>query len=176
MTHRYEDLIQLFYDCFYEQYNTKLLLGGDEPLYLPADNIRPYHSLFFAHGFFSSALHECAHWLIAGEARRKQVDFGYWYMPDGRNASEQAAFFAMEAKPQAMEWILSKAAGFCFNVSVDNLSGAPTDTDVFKTAVNQEVIAYCEKGLSARASAFRAALCNFYGTPIRLDAADFQLT
>ncbi len=39
--------------------------------------------------FFASALHEISHWCVAGKARREQVDFGYWYCPDGRDAMTQ---------------------------------------------------------------------------------------
>ncbi len=162
--HKYQDLIQIFNDCFAVEFNTKLVKGGDEPLYLPADENRPYHEIFFAHGFFSSALHECSHWLIAGAERRKQVDFGYWYAPDGRTAEQQAIFQNVEVKPQALECILSAAAGHPFRVSIDNLNGEESDTDLFKEAVYQQVKKYYEEGLSKRAERFRNAICHFYGT------------
>lgn len=161
--HQYQDLIKIFNDCFATQYNTRLVKGGDEPLYLPADENRPYHAIFFAHGFFSSALHECSHWLIAGAERRKQVDFGYWYAPDGRTAEQQALFQRVEVKPQALECILSEAAGHPFRVSIDNLDGAESDTDLFKAAVYQQVKTYNEQGLPKRAECFRSALSRFYG-------------
>ena len=82
--HHYQDLITIFDQCFASDYNTRLIKGDEEPVYLPADEQCSYSAIFFAHGFFSSALHECSHWLIAGEERRKLVDFGYWYIPDGR--------------------------------------------------------------------------------------------
>ena len=173
--HQYQDLIAIFNDCFFETHNTKLVKGTDEPLYLPADENQPYNALFFAHGFFASALHECSHWLIAGEKRRTQVDFGYWYMPDGRTAVQQELFQSVEVKPQAMEWILSMAAGSRFRVSIDNLNGSESDTDAFKLAVYQQVQAYCTQGLSARAETFRHALCRFYGTSLILNLEDFDL-
>lgn len=162
--HHYQDLIKLFNGCFEATYNTKLVCGDDEPIYLPADEHRPHHSVVFAHGFFSSALHECAHWLIAGEARRLQVDYGYWYVPDGRNAEQQALFQQVEVKPQAMEWILSMAAGVKFQFSIDNLSGEETNSEPFKSAVQAQVAQYYQQGLSPRASTFHAALSNFYKT------------
>jgi len=171
--HQYQDLITIFNDCFAENYNTKLVKGGDEPLYLPANEHCPYHAIFFAHGFFSSALHECAHWLIAGEERRKQVDFGYWYEPDGRNAEQQKRFEKVEVKPQALEWILSVATGYRFRVSIDNLNGVESDAGAFKEAIYQQVLIYCEKGLSERTNLFRNALCQFYKTNPTLRATDF---
>ena len=173
--HHYQDLITIFNACFALQENTKLVKGGDEPIYLPADENRPYHALFFANGFFSSALHECSHWLIAGKARREQEDFGYWYTPDGRTAAQQALFQSVEVKPQAMEWVLSVAAGHKFRVSIDNLDGKESDTEAFKQAVYQQVKKYCEQGLSARAELFRNALCHFYGTGLSLKIEDFAL-
>ena len=171
--HQYQDLITLFNTCFAEEFNTQLIKGDDEPLYQPADAVRPYHAIFFAHGFFSSALHECAHWLIAGAKRREQIDFGYWYAPDGRTVEQQALFERVEIKPQAMEWILSVAAKHRFQISVDNLNGEVTDTTPFKKAVHQQVKTYCEQGLSARAERFRQALCAFYKTPPELHIDQF---
>lgn len=173
--HQYQDLITLFNHCFFEKYNTLLIKGEDEPLYLPADENRPHHSLFFAHGFFASALHECAHWLIAGESRRKEVDFGYWYVPDGRTMAQQELFQSVEVKPQAMEWILSQAANYPFRVSIDNLNGSESNTLAFKKAVYNQVQTYCKNGLSARAEAFRLALVSFYGSMPCLKFEDFNI-
>lgn len=64
-----------------------------------------------------------SHWCVAGKARREQVDFGYWYCPDGRDAMTQSQFEDVEVKPQAFEWLFCVAAGFPFNVSCDNLEG-----------------------------------------------------
>ncbi len=172
--YQYQDLIKIFNDCFSQSHNTQLVKGGDEPLYRPADAHQSYHALYFAHGYFSSALHECSHWLIAGALRRQQLDFGYWYAPDGRTTEQQALFQQVEVKPQALEWILSAATGHPFHLSIDNLNGAPSDTAEFMQSVVQQVKIYCEQGLSARASCFRTALCGFYGTTTRLHFDDFQ--
>lgn len=175
MLHHYQDLINIFNACFFDKFNTRLVKGGEEPLYLPEDGIRPHNELFFAHGFFSSALHECAHWLIAGEERRKLVDFGYWYVPDGRSAEEQELFQSVEVKPQAIEWILSRASGYHFQISIDNLNGSKSNTDAFKYAVHQQVKTYCACGLSKRAETFRQALCHFYGKSLHLNSEDFDI-
>ncbi|RUR11131.1 elongation factor P hydroxylase [Legionella sp. km772] len=173
--HHYQDLITLFNHCFAEEYNTRLLKGDDEPIYLPANEERPYHALFFAHGFFSSALHECSHWLIAGTHRRTLEDFGYWYVPDGRNSEQQALFQQVEVKPQAIEWILSVAAGHKFRVSIDNLNGDEADTVAFKKAVYRQVVHHCEHGLTNRTARFRRALCQFYQTSLELKAEQFDV-
>lgn len=171
--HDYQDLIAIFNSCFAEKYNTRLIRGGEEPVYLPADETRPYNGLYFAHGYFSSALHESAHWLIAGAERRKLEDFGYWYVPDGRNAEQQTLFQRVEIKPQAMEWILSVAAGHRFQISIDNLNGSESDSAAFKQEVYNQVMRYCEQGLPQRAQVFRQALCEFYGSSLILDKTYF---
>lgn len=173
--HHYQDLITVFNRCFSEQYNTRLIKGEEEPLYLPADEDNQHHAIYFAHGFFSSALHECAHWLIAGKERRQQVDFGYWYVPDGRSAEQQTLFQSVEVKPQAMEWVLSQATGHSFRVSIDNLNGDQADTQAFKLAVHQQVLIYCEKGLPLRAHHFYKALCAYYQRPDGLQASSFAI-
>ncbi len=160
--HDCEDLIRIFNACFYESYQTRLIRGEDEPLYLPMSQHTPYHSVIFAHGFFSSALHECAHWLIAGPRRREYVDYGYWYIPDGRTQAQQAEFESVEVKPQALEWILSDAAGYPFQFSIDNLNGPEIDAEAFKANVRAQVIRYREQGLWPRALHFRQALEAFY--------------
>ena len=80
-THHYEQLIEIFNSCFADEFNTRLIKGDDEPIYLPADAEVPYNRIVFAHGFYASAIHEISHWCIAGKARRELVDFGY-FEPD----------------------------------------------------------------------------------------------
>lgn len=57
-THQYEQLIDIFNQCFSEDYNTRLVKGDDEPIYLPADDELPYHRIVFAHGFYASGLRQ----------------------------------------------------------------------------------------------------------------------
>lgn len=166
--HNPEDLIRLFNATFAGVENTVLVRGGEEPLYLPADDEYPCHRILFAHGFFASALHEIAHWCIAGRRRRQLVDYGYWYQPDGRDAGQQAAFEAVEARPQALEWAFSIACGATFRVSVDNLNGAPVDRHGFARRVHEALCRYAGHGFPPRAARFLAVLSDHYG-------CDFQL-
>lgn len=172
--HCYNDLIHIFNTLFDKTHNTRLVKGDNEPIYLPVSESQPYHAIVFAHGFFSSALHECAHWFIAGRQRRLQEDYGYWYEPDGRTAEQQALFQRVEVKPQAIEWILSVACSYRFQFSIDNLNGGENDTASFKQAIYQQVMDYCDRGLSGRVARFHAALCEFYGTPQALDKNQFE--
>ena len=82
----------VFNQCFAATEHTQLRGGAEEPLYQPASGAGGMHLLFYREDYFASALHEIAHWCIAGSARRRMVDFGYWYAPDGRDAQQQAAF------------------------------------------------------------------------------------
>jgi len=168
--HHYTDLINIFSQTFYSQYNTRLIKGGDEPIYLPASAQCEYHQIVFAHGYYASALHEISHWCVAGKERRLLEDFGYWYEPDGRNEQQQKVFESVEIKPQAIEWAFCIAANKTFNVSADNLNGAEADTDTFKAAVYKQVQQYITVGFPERAQQFINALAAFYqiSTPLTL--------
>ena len=160
--HHYRDLIRLFNDCFAEQENTRLVKGDDEPVYLPANSDTRFHQVVFAHGFYASALHEIAHWCIAGAKRREIIDYGYWYCPDGRDASQQAEFEQVEVKPQAIEWAFSLAAGFDFKVSTDNLDGVEPDRIGFAKCVSEQLSVYQQTQFPPRAEQFLCALKQFY--------------
>ncbi len=155
-------LIVLFDQCFTVSANTRLLRGQGEPVYCPASSRCGFHQVIFAHGFLSSALHEVAHWCVAGAARRQQQDYGYWYAPDGRTQAQQKQFESVEVIPQAIEWMLSKACGHRFRISVDNLSGEPGDALPFTAAVLSQVAQYCRQGLPERAEQFRRALEDYF--------------
>ncbi len=164
-THHYQQLIEIFHRCFAASLNTRLVKGDEEPIYLPADDQIPYHRIVFAHGYYASALHEIAHWCIAGASRRLQVDFGYWYCPDGRDAPTQRQFEQVEIKPQALEWLFCVAADFPFNVSCDNLNGHyEPDRIAFQSLVHAQVISYLSRGTGQRAARFIEGLQSFYQT------------
>ena len=172
--HIYQDLIDLFNHCFAEEFNTRLVKGADEPIYSPASDSCSYHQLIFAHGYYASALHEIAHWCIAGKDRRLLEDFGYWYEADGRNAQQQEIFEQVEIKPQAVEWALSVAANKKFNVSADNLNGSQGDTKAFKWSVYQQVLVYLDKGFPPQAQSFIKLLSGFYQISFPLTAEHFS--
>ncbi|MCW8833552.1 MAG: elongation factor P hydroxylase [Colwellia sp.] len=176
MQHNYQDLITLFSDTFFEQYNTRLVKGGDEPIYLPANQACSYHQIIFAHGYYASAFHEISHWCQAGEARRLLEDFGYWYIPDGRNEKQQKKFEQVEVIPQAIEWAFNVAAQKKFHVSSDNLNGFQADTDGFKAKVYEQVKIFLKQGFPARAQRFIEALAQFYNTPLPLTIEHFSNT
>lgn len=171
MIHRLEDVTALFDGLFLQRFNTRLVRGGDEPLYLPAGTDCPHHRLIFARDFYASALHEISHWCIAGERRRLLEDYGYWYLPDGRDAEQQRRFEAAEVAPQALEMLFSRACGLGFHVSVDNLGGEEVDREAFLARVAARAARYEREGLPPRAEAFHAALTAFYQHDLVLEEA-----
>lgn len=170
-----EDITALFDGIFMPHYQTRLVRGGDEPLYRPADQQTPYHQVIFARGFYASALHEISHWCIAGAKRRQLEDYGYWYLPDGRNAEQQVAFESAEIAPQALEYLFTQACGRSFQVSVDNLGGdIEVDREAFQKRVLVRAERYESEGLPIRANAFRHALHAYYQRALSLEVALIQ--
>lgn len=160
--HDAHDLIELFNALFLLDFNTRLQGGADEPLYEPATAFRPA-LIHFREDFFASALHEVAHWCIAGRRRRQMLDYGYWYAPDGRNAAQQRVFESVEAAPQALEWIFADAARFPFRPSLDNLDADADSGARFRAAIRAQRARRCKQGLPARAARFQRALAECYG-------------
>lgn len=160
--HHADDLIRLFNATFEASHGTILVGGGEEPLYRPADETHPCHRIIFTRDYFASALHEIAHWCIAGPARRRQEDYGYWYQPDGRDADQQAAFERVEARPQAIEWAFSRACGSPFRISLDNLDGEAPDPEPFRRRVSRTLARMERDGFPPRAAQFLAVLRDAY--------------
>jgi elongation factor P hydroxylase len=171
-------LERVFNACFADKWHTRLRGGVDEPLYQPAQGSDDHHLLSYRADYFASALHEVAHWCIAGEQRRQLPDFGYWYAPEGRSVSQQQAFEAVEAKPQALEWFFSRACGYRFQVSADNLELASQqvlDIPGFQRAVLNAARLWQSQGLPERAALFYGALCEEFGTTVGADQQRFFL-
>lgn len=168
-------LVERFNHLFLESHNTQLICCEEEPIYRPADAEHPHHRIIFAHGFFASALHEIAHWCVAGKERRLLEDFGYWYQPDGRSAEQQTAFEKVEIKPQALEWIFSQSAHFTFHFSSDNLTSELGASDAFQKAVLAQVNIYLTQGLPKRAQDWSNELIKQFRPNQSLLANEFKL-
>ncbi len=173
-------LERTFDACFASVYRTRLVGGAPEPLYEPASPAqgRPCSLLHYREDYFASALHEVAHWCIAGPGRRELVDFGYWYAPDGRSPGQQRAFERVESKPQALEWFFSKACARPFRVSVDNLDGQGAElqeSGCFERQVLDQAQRWQRSGLPGRALQFYRALCREFGTSLAPQALEFSL-
>lgn len=143
-------LTTCFDELLGQKFDTQLISGGLEPIYLPKSIKRAKAHIVFSHDYFSSALHELAHWCVAGAQRREQEDYGYWYAPDGRSTQQQQLFERVEVKPQAIEWLLSRACGVKFSVSADNLTADAQPSNSFKANILAQVHAYCQGSLPER--------------------------
>lgn len=164
------DLERLFNFTF-EALGCQLRGGAAEPLYTPRPNAAEPDVIHYTRDYFASALHEVAHWCIAGAERRREVDYGYWYAPDGRTAAQQQAFERVEVKPQALEWLFNLCCGHRFRISADNLEAGVSASATFVAAVTAQARTYvgalrgCESGgvLPARGRRFALTLCDTYG-------------
>lgn len=166
------DLERLFAGCFAADQNTLLAGGAEEPFYLPAENGQPA-KIIYTRDYFRSALHEIAHWCVAGPGRRLLPDFGYWYAADGRDASQQAAFQQVEIKPQALELLFCAACGHPFRVSLDNLNGETTDATAFEDAVLGRARRLAQGGVTGRTGRWCKVLSNYYrATPFEAGQID----
>lgn len=132
--HRAADLEALFSQCFERVFATRLQGGAEEPLYRAA-GAGGRATILYTRDYFRSALHEIAHWCVAGPARRRKDDYGYWYAPEGRDAAAQREFERVETLPQAWELVFCAACCQRFRVSADNLDNMPTDLAGFEDAV-----------------------------------------
>lgn len=157
-------LVTVFNKVFKTTDDTVLRGGAAEPYYEPGSP----SVIHFREDFDRSALHEVAHWCVAGAARRRLPDYGYWYAPDGRNTEQQTAFYNVEVKPQAIEALFCETLEIPFTVSVDNLTVAmdSPELDVFRVAVSSEVSLLRQQGLPIRALRFTEALAML---PVELD-------
>ncbi len=167
------------------RHSTCLRGGACEPFYRAPKILAGAHGqdqwlpamIEFREDYPRSALHELAHWCIAGSNRRKQDDYGYWYVPDGRTKAQQKMFFQVEIKPQALEQIFCEILGIPFEASVDNLGGeAPTkeETEAFTAALQAQRLIWRKTGLPRRAQAICTALNEFAALYLKSDKAAQQ--
>lgn len=172
-----ENIEALFNKLFKKTENTLLISGGEEPVYLPASKTGDYNKIVSTKDYYSSALHEVSHWCLAGSERRKLIDYGYWYEPDGRTEEQQGLFEKVEIKPQALEWIFTKACNQKFRLSVDNVNQPDIKaSNEFQYNVYVQVMTYLQEGVPERAKRFLDALLNFFKPSNSfLKSTDFQL-
>ena len=146
----------LFNQEFAESDTTELIGGAAEPYYEPGSLNR----IYFRADYVRSALHEIAHWCVAGSRRRQLADYGYWYSPDGRGVAQQQAFFAVEARPQAIERCFCEAIGIPFSPSVDNVGAQiePQQLRRFEARIEEWCNQFERTGLPLRAARFITVL------------------
>ncbi len=147
-------IVQCFDDLFAVSFQTRLQGGAEEPIYeARADGTA---TIYFRADYASSALHEVAHWCIAGRARRRIEDYGYWYRAK-RDCDQQHQFQCVEARPQALEWVFSVAADVSFRVSADNFEASASTREDMKRMV-LAAVQRTRYAMPSRALRFAAAL------------------
>jgi elongation factor P hydroxylase len=157
------EIAACFNAAFYHAHTTQMRGGASEPLYLPAADGEPAR-LCYREDYAASALHEAAHWCIAGKRRRALVDFGYDYAPPPRSEAAQRHFFAQELRTQALESLFAKAAGVEFQPSADNLQAdLSTFVEQLRAALPDASRWVCESS-DPRARQFIDALEGWRGT------------
>ncbi|PCI72741.1 MAG: diaminobutyrate-2-oxoglutarate aminotransferase [Gammaproteobacteria bacterium] len=167
-------VIQIFNQLFAESENTLLVSGAKEPFYKAStkDSKAKIHS---REDYLSSALHEMAHWTIAGEKRRQIDDFGYWYEEEGRTLEQQLQFEQVEIKPQAIEWLLSLACNQPFYFSADNLSQETEASEYFKQAVYRQAVDFLKYGLPYRGKILFEEIVKTFRDGVALSAKELEI-
>ena len=156
------DVVMAFDQEFADEFATRLQGGAAEPYYQVLTDGSAV--IYFRDDFVASALHEVAHWCLAGRKRRQQDDYGYWYDAK-RDIEAQRRFEAVEVKPQALEWIFSAVIHRPFRVSVDNLDLPDYDTEPFQAEVKRTAREMLVNRLVPRAQRFAVALNSLVAAP-----------
>jgi elongation factor P hydroxylase len=156
------ELAGVFNRLFQAGYRTQMRGGADEPLYLPATATAPA-LVIYTRDYAASALHEAAHWCIAGPRRRQLVDYGYAYVPPPRSPAQQQRFFHHELRVQALERIFAEAANLQFRVSLDDPHTNTVAAEEFAGAVAAEAARLQARGLPVRAAWFHGELVRRFG-------------
>lgn len=151
----------VFNRTFATSHRTVLLLGGDEPLYLPATPSQ-CAVIVSNRDYPASVLHEIAHWCLASAHRRTLVDYGYWYEPPPRDSATQARFLAAEERNQALECVLAAAARLPFRVSLDDVAAADDLRREFEQRVATRARTLAAGALPRRAARLHAALAEAF--------------
>ena len=115
------DIAHCFNATFCASHGVEMRGGAAEPCYAPARQ-GMHAQLRYREDFAASALHEAAHWCIAGQSRLLLEDFGYIYLAPPRTPAVQQRFFEFELKTQTLEALFAAACGLPFTPSADNLA------------------------------------------------------
>ena len=101
--------------------------------------------IYFRLDYQASALHEVAHWCLAGTRRRQRGLRVLVCAPEGRDEAQQGCFFAVEAAPQALESLFCEARG-ALAPSVDNPGAPAPDLAPFLAAQDRHCRRWQVKG------------------------------
>lgn len=154
----HQALARVFNLRFGERYNVVCVGGFAQPEYLPADQTQGAAQLGYTQDYAASALHEIAHWCIAGTRRLALADFGYDYLPPPRDKRIQQRFFALEYKVQLLEAWFALGTGVRFVASADNFECTQIAYDVFAQKIADALALPSMLKIPLRAQQFTNAL------------------
>jgi elongation factor P hydroxylase len=154
---RDDEISRRFNAAFSRPHRTVLIGGGSEPVYLPAQGHRPA-VIRYTRDYAQSALHELAHWCLAGPRRRTRLDYGYWYQPPPRSPAQQRRFERVETPVQGLELVMALATGVRFHVSADNHADPHANSAEFRLRIFESAARRLRGGLSPRTLAVLDAL------------------
>ncbi len=149
-------IARVFNAEFFDSHHTLMSGGATEPLYEPVAGATPAR-ITYTRNYPASALHEAAHWCLAGPGRRQWRDYGYPYVPGPRSAQQRAGFFAAEADVQALEAVFARTCGVRFVVSADDFDASAAELERFAGVVAERTLARAAN-LPPRARRFCEAL------------------
>ena len=152
----HSDVARVFNLAFVD-YKVVMNGGHAEPLYVPGVRVAEIH---YTQDHAASALHEAAHWCIAGQRRRRLKDYGYFYSPPPRTEVDRARFEAVEVEAQSMELLFSEAAGLLFQPSTDDVDAPDNRLGTFSHRILIRARERRRLGLPERAEKFVTALLN----------------
>lgn len=154
----HDTLAAVFNQCFGETYQVRCIGGFVEPEYLPVQLPDGLAELRYTQDYPASALHEIAHWCIAGEGRLARADFGYGYLAPPRDSATQQRFFALELKVQTLEAWFALGTGVRFVASADNFECSDAALKSFAQQISERLQNLTQEGLPQRAQQFADAL------------------
>ena len=144
------------FNCTFSDHGVVMHGGYREPMYIPGTDAA---EIRYTLNHTASALHEAAHWCIAGRRRRRYTDYGYFYEPPPRSGMDRARFEDVEIEAQSVEVLFAEAAGSQFQPSGDDVGAPLFLVEAFGHRILERARERRQVGLPKRADKFRAALC-----------------
>ena len=144
------------FNCTFSDHSVVMHGGYREPMYIPGMDVA---EIRYTLDHTASALHEAAHWCIAGRRRRRNTDYGYFCEPPPRSGMHRVRFEDVEIEAQSVEVLLAEAAGSQFQPSADDVDVPLFLLEAFSSRILERARERRQVGLPKRADKFRAALC-----------------
>ena len=143
------------FNCTFSDHSVVMHGEYREPMYIPGMDVA---ELRYTLDHTALALHEAAHWCIAGRRRRRNTDYGYFYEPPPRSGMHRVRFEDVDIEAQSVEVLLAEAAGSQFQPSSDDVDVPLFLLEAFSSRILERARERRQVGLPKRADKFRVAL------------------